>query len=70
MEHRGVKFTITRDVAFQTWRWRTMLGNPPKLRTGEEASEAQAEVQVKQVIDWFIDSSRSNGGTSTGKDAS
>jgi hypothetical protein len=54
MEYRGVKYTITQGPKPDVWRWRTVVGQPEMLRTGEASSEMKAELYVKKFIDWSL----------------
>jgi len=55
MEYRGVKYTITQGTQQPyVWRWRTVVGDPAMLRTGEESSQLQAELMVRRLIDWSL----------------
>jgi hypothetical protein len=54
MEYRGVKYTITQEARPDAWRWRTVVGKPPVIRTGEASTPMQAELHVKKLIDWSL----------------
>jgi len=55
MEYRGIKYTITRGTQQPVvWRWRTVVGDPAVLRTGEESSQLQAESMVRRLVDWSL----------------
>jgi hypothetical protein len=45
---------ITRETHSGFWHWQIILGKPPTVRTGEEASLIQADYKVKAVIDWWL----------------
>ena len=54
MEYSGIHYTITRETHSGFWHWRTIVGTPPTVRAGEEATHIQAEYKVKAVIDWWL----------------
>jgi len=51
MEHRGVKYSVVQGVRSDVWKWSVLVGRPEMLRIGEAATEHQAEMQVRLVID-------------------
>jgi hypothetical protein len=50
MEHRGVSYSLVEEQP-GVWRWRVLIGNPQMLRMGEAASQHQADMLVRSVID-------------------
>jgi hypothetical protein len=50
MEHRGVSYSLVEEQP-GVWRWRVSIGNPRMLRMGKAASQHQADMQVRSVID-------------------
>ena len=51
LEYRGVTYSMDRGEQSEVWRWRVMVGRPEMLRIGEAATEHQANLQVRSVID-------------------
>lgn len=50
-EHRGIKYSITRETQRNVWKWRVVMGNPMTLRTGEATTAYHADMKVRKVID-------------------
>jgi hypothetical protein len=55
MKYRGVKYSVVQGSSPNVWRWSVMVGKPEMLRLGDAATEDQAEIQVRQVIDRALD---------------
>ena len=52
--YRGIELSTTRCAAGGRWRWSVLVGRPAMLRMGEAASEYQAELNARSVIDRAI----------------
>ncbi len=52
--YRGVEFSMVRCAAGGRWRWSVLVGQPAMLRMGEAATEEQAELNARNVIDRAI----------------
>jgi hypothetical protein len=55
MKYRGVSYSIVRGNTPNVWRWSVMVGRPEMLRIGDAATEDQAELEVREVIDRAIE---------------
>jgi hypothetical protein len=55
MKYRGINYSVDRGALPDVWRWRVMVGEPEMLRLGDAATEDQAEIQVRRVIDRALD---------------
>jgi hypothetical protein len=52
--YRGVAFSKVKSARGELWRWSVLVGEPAMLRMGEAASEQQAELNARSVIDRMI----------------
>jgi hypothetical protein len=52
--YRGVEFSSVRCAAGGRWRWSVLVGQPAMLRMGEAATELQADLNARNVIDRAI----------------
>jgi hypothetical protein len=52
--YRGVAFSKVKSARGELWRWSVLVGEPAMLRMGEAASEQQAELDARSVIDRTI----------------
>jgi hypothetical protein len=52
--YRGVEFTTVKCALGGRWRWSVLVGQPAMLRMGEAATEQQAELDARNVIDRAI----------------
>jgi hypothetical protein len=55
MKYRSVDYSIVRGSTPDVWRWSVLVGQPEMLRLGEAATEQQADVQVRKIIDRALD---------------
>jgi hypothetical protein len=55
MKYRGVDYSVVRGSTPDVWRWSVLVGQPEMLRLGDAATEEQADMQVRKVIDRALD---------------
>jgi hypothetical protein len=55
MKYRGADYSVVRGSTPDVWRWSVLVGQPEMLRLGDAATEQQAEMRVRKVIDRALD---------------
>ena len=55
MKYRGIDYTGDQGSSPDVWRWSVLVGQPEMLRLGDAATEEQADMQVRKVIDRALD---------------
>jgi hypothetical protein len=55
MKYRDIDYSVAQGSTPDVWRWSVLVGQPEMLRLGDAATEQQADMQVRKVIDRALD---------------